>query len=193
MCDRQISVRRVAYELALPTSTVYEIMSDYLGMKKVSTRWVSNLLKPIQRANRVDCCQELLKESEVNPDNYLDRIVTGDETCLYFYGPFSQQEAKIWKKPSEETPTRLRRTRSAEKIMMILSGTNMIFCWPNTCYVEPRSTVLIIHQSSSGCGVPFWRNIVVKLVMECCFFMTIPSFTSAILFRLLFERLASLN
>ena len=48
---------------------------------------------------------------------------------------------------------------------------------------------LFIHQSSSGCTVPFWRNIVVKLVMECCFFMTMPPFTSAILFRLLFEKI----
>ena len=38
MRDQEISVRRVAYELSIPTTTVYEIMSDHLGMKKVSTR-----------------------------------------------------------------------------------------------------------------------------------------------------------
>ena len=27
-----------------------------------------------------DCCQELLEESEVKPDNYFDCIVPGDET-----------------------------------------------------------------------------------------------------------------
>ena len=79
------------------------------------------MLTPIQCANRVDCCQELLKENEVNSDNYLDRIVTGDETCLYYYDLFSQQEAKVWKKVGEETPTRLRRTRPAERIVMVIS------------------------------------------------------------------------
>ena len=49
-------------------------------MKKISTRRVPKLLTSIQRANRVDCCQELLQESEVNLDNHFDRIVTGDET-----------------------------------------------------------------------------------------------------------------
>ena len=39
MCDRQISVRHLAYELPIPTTTVYEIMANDLGMKKVSTRW----------------------------------------------------------------------------------------------------------------------------------------------------------
>ena len=94
MCDRQISVRRLAYELAIPTTTVYEIMSNHLAMKKVSTKWVSKLLTPIQCANRVDCCQELLQESEVNQDNYFHRIVTGDEIRLYYYDLLSQQEAR---------------------------------------------------------------------------------------------------
>ena len=64
-------------------------------MKKVSTRWIPKLPTPIQRANRVDCCQELLQESEVNPDKHLDRIVTGDETWLCYYNLLSQQEIKV--------------------------------------------------------------------------------------------------
>ena len=103
--DRQISVRRLAYELPILTTTIYEIMSNHLGMKNVSTRWIPKLLTPIQRDNRVDCCQELLQKSEVNPDNYFDRIVTGNETWVYYYDRLSQQETKVWKKAGEETPT----------------------------------------------------------------------------------------
>ena len=76
--DPQTSVRRLDYELAIPTTTVYEIIGNQLGMKQVSTRWIPKLFTPIQRANRVDCCQKLLQESEVNSDNYFHRIVTGD-------------------------------------------------------------------------------------------------------------------
>ena len=62
MHDRQISLRCIAYELDIPTTTtVCEIMSNHLGMKKVSTRWVPKLFIPIQRANPVDCCQERAK------------------------------------------------------------------------------------------------------------------------------------
>ena len=95
-------------------------MSNYLDTKKVSTKWVPKLFIPIQRANRVDCCQELLQENKVNPDNCFDRIVTSNETWVYYYDRLSQQEAKVWKKSSEEIPTRLRRTKSAEKIMMVI-------------------------------------------------------------------------
>ena len=89
------SVRRLAHRLGIPTITVYEIMSNqFLDMKEVSTRWVRKLFTPIQRANRVDCCQELLQENQVNPDNCFDRIVTGDETCLYYYDLLGEQEAR---------------------------------------------------------------------------------------------------
>ena len=56
MRDRHISVRRLDYELSIPTTTVYQIISNHLGMKKVSTTWVPKLLTPVQRVNRVDCC-----------------------------------------------------------------------------------------------------------------------------------------
>ena len=66
MRDRQISIRRLAEELAIPKTTIHEIMNNHMGMKKVCTWWVPKLLTPIQCANRVDCCQELLQQSEVN-------------------------------------------------------------------------------------------------------------------------------
>ena len=80
MRNRQISIRRVVYELGIPKTTIQDIMNNHMGMKKVCTRWVVKLLTPIQRANRVDCCQELLQQSEVNPVKFFDCIVTGDES-----------------------------------------------------------------------------------------------------------------
>ena len=47
--DQQVSVRHIFYELPIPTTTIYEIMSNDLGMKKISIRWVPKLLTPIQR------------------------------------------------------------------------------------------------------------------------------------------------
>ena len=66
MRNQQVSVRRVAYELGIPKTITHEIMDNQLGMKKVCTRWILKLLTLIQRANHVDCCQELLQQSEVN-------------------------------------------------------------------------------------------------------------------------------
>ena len=91
MRDRQISIRRLAEELAI----IHEIINNHMGMKKVCTRWVPKLLTPIQWANRVDCCQELLRQSEVNPDKPFHYIVTGDESWIHHYNPLSQLQAKV--------------------------------------------------------------------------------------------------
>ena len=59
----------------------------------------------------------LSREREADPNNDFDRMATGDETCLYYDDLLSQQEVEVWKKSDEETETRFRRTRSAEKII----------------------------------------------------------------------------
>ena len=120
MRDRQISIRRPAEELAIPKTTIHEIMNNHMGMRKVCTLWAPKLLTPIQSANRVDCCQELLQQSEVNRVKFFDCIVTSDESWTHHYDPLSQLEAKIWKRLGEQTPTQLRQERSAGKMMMIL-------------------------------------------------------------------------
>ena len=120
MHDRQISIRRLAEELAIPKTPIHEIMNNHMSMKKVCTRRILKLLTPIQRANRVDCCQEFLQESEVNPAKFFDFIVTGDEFWIHHYDPLRQLEAKVWKRLGEQTPTRPRQGRSAGKIMMII-------------------------------------------------------------------------
>ena len=117
---RQISMHRLAEELSI----IHEIMNNHMGMKKICTRWVPKLLTPIKCVNRVDCCQELLQQSEVNPDNFFDCIVTGDKSWIRHYDPLNQLEAKVWKRLGEQTPTRLRQERSAGKIMMIIFWDN---------------------------------------------------------------------
>lgn len=120
MYDRQISVRRVANELGISKSMVHDIMNNQLGMKKVYTRWVPKLLTPLQRMNRVECCQELLQLIEANPIQSLSRVVTGDESWIYNYDPLTQVEAKVWKRSGEPTPTRPRQQRSIGKVMMTI-------------------------------------------------------------------------
>ena len=84
MRDRQVSIRRIAYELSIPKITIHEIMDNQLGMKKVCTWWEPKLFTP----NRVDCCQE----SEANPDNFFDSTVTDDESWVHYYDPLGQLE-----------------------------------------------------------------------------------------------------
>ena len=116
MRERQISVRCVAEELAIPKITIHKIMNNHMGMKKVCTRWV---LKLFTHRFNVPIVWIVVK-SEVNPAKFFDCIVTGDESWIHHYDPFSHLEVKIWKRLGEQTPTRLRQESSAGKIMMII-------------------------------------------------------------------------
>ena len=120
MRDRQISIRRLAEELAISKATIHEIMNNHMGMKKICTWWIPKLFTPIQRVNRMDCCQELLQQSEVNPAKFFHCIVIGDESWIHHYDPLNQLEAKVWKRLGEQTPTRLHQEGSAGKIMMMI-------------------------------------------------------------------------
>ena len=76
MRDRQISVRRVADQLATTKTSLYDIMSDYLGMKKICTGWIPKLLSPLQCTSRVDCHEEFLENCNQDPTGSFGRIVT---------------------------------------------------------------------------------------------------------------------
>ena len=126
-------------------------MNNHMGMKKVGTQWILKLLIPNQRPFRVDCCQELLQQSEVNPAKFFYSIVTGNESWIHHYCPLGQLEVKIWKRLDEQTPTRLRQDRSAGKIMI------MIFC--------DRDGVLLTEYLPRGATIncPCYASIIEQL------------------------------
>lgn len=67
----------------------------------------------------IEWFKELLQESEAKLTDFLSYTVAGDESWVYRYDPLSQQEAKIWKMPSEPTTTHFSRQKSAGKILII--------------------------------------------------------------------------
>ena len=93
--DQFLFVGRIADELSISKISSYEIMSNYLEMKTVSTRWMPKLFTPLQCANRVDCCEELLENYSQDLTGFFGRIVTRDETWMHHYDPLSLQEAKV--------------------------------------------------------------------------------------------------
>ena len=104
--------------MSIPKISVFETISAYLGMKKVCTRWVPELLTSLQCVNRIDCCEELLENWNQDSTGFFGRIVTRDETWIHHYDSLNQQEAKIWKKSGEKTSTWPWVARSVGKIVI---------------------------------------------------------------------------
>ena len=79
--DRRLTVRMIADELSMNSERVWRIITEDLGMRKVCAKMVPRLLNDGQKENRVQVCQDILKQLEITPD-LLSRVVTGDESWM---------------------------------------------------------------------------------------------------------------
>ena len=97
--------------------SVLTILHDHLGMSKVSSRWVPRMLTPLQKQCRVHFSEENLGLYEADPETFLSRLVTGDETWIHYWDPETKQESMQWKHHDSPTPKKFRTQPSAGKIM----------------------------------------------------------------------------
>ena len=71
--------------------------NGYLGgMSKVSARWVPRMLTDGQKRSRVDISRYLLSRYEHDPGDFIDRIVTQDETWVPHFDPEWKMQSMQW-------------------------------------------------------------------------------------------------
>ena len=85
--DRRITIDKASEMTMVTTQTAQHVLCDVLGLKKVNERWVPRLWTPEQRAYRVTVCNELLDRYQKEGDEFLDRIIVGDEEVVFYYTP----------------------------------------------------------------------------------------------------------
>ena len=62
--------------------TIERIISDYLQLRKITARWVPNILTDAQRIERVRLCEKNLAKFYQGTWRLCD-VVTGDESWFY--------------------------------------------------------------------------------------------------------------
>ena len=77
--DRRITIQQIAYAVGVPNYTENGIIHDQLHMTNVSSRWVPYLVTSDQKHERIQSCQELLARYLAEGNDFLFRIITGDE------------------------------------------------------------------------------------------------------------------
>ena len=88
-------------------------------MRNIQARWIPKLLTEEQKKKRLDVSRHLL-QSYQHDKNYLDRIVTGDESYIFYEQPDTPRTTRVWVAPGEATSTRPIRKRFAPKQMLIV-------------------------------------------------------------------------
>lgn len=80
MMNRRVTIFQVATELGVGTGSVEMVFHEHLGLSKVCARWVSKMLTPEIKKNRVKCCRETLAVMSAGECCLYRRLLTEDET-----------------------------------------------------------------------------------------------------------------
>lgn len=117
MADRRMTIRRIAEITDFSYGTIEKILTDILGLKKLSARWVPRMLTPDQKRSRVLHSEASLAKFSADPDEFLSRFVTVDETWVHHFDPESKQQSMEWHHKGSPPPRKFRVVPSAGKIM----------------------------------------------------------------------------
>lgn len=116
--DRRLTCRELSDDSGLSIGSVHTILSKDLGMRRVSAKFVPRLLSDDQKAGRVTVCREWQEMQASDPD-FIDSLITGDESWVYGYDPETKTQSSQWKSPNSPRPKKARMSRSRIKTMLV--------------------------------------------------------------------------
>jgi len=91
--DRRISAKSIAEKLGISRERVGSIIYEDLDMRKLSAKWVPKCLNAKQKRQRCQSSEQLLESFRRDPNYFLSRLVTMDETWLYHCDPETKQQS----------------------------------------------------------------------------------------------------
>ncbi|UYV70795.1 hypothetical protein LAZ67_8000653 [Cordylochernes scorpioides] len=117
--DRRLSIQQIADTSHISTFVVHGIVTEDLQMRKVCAKLVPKVLTQGQKELRVLRCHELLDLIQSEPD-FLNSVVTGDESWMFEYDPESKRQICAWPTKSSPRPKKARMSKSRIKTMIIV-------------------------------------------------------------------------
>ncbi|UYV73413.1 hypothetical protein LAZ67_10003098 [Cordylochernes scorpioides] len=152
MLDRRMTVRQIEETLGIPKTTVDRIMREHLGFRKISARWVPKLLTPDQKAVRRKLSSDNLALFEANPEEFVNRFVTMDETWAHHFTPESKQQSMKIVYHQDNAPSH----RSLQAMATIYdSGFELLPHAPYSPDLAPSDFNLFPHLKKSLSGIHF--------------------------------------
>ena len=88
-------------------------------MKIVCWRMVPRLLTPEQKEIRKNIFADILQSIENDP-NFLENVITYDESWFFLYDPESKRQSMHWNSPSSPSQKKARQSKPKFKAMMII-------------------------------------------------------------------------
>ena len=98
MEDRRISAKSLAEKVGISREQVGSIFHEDMDMRKLSTKWAPKCLNAFEKRQRCQSSEQLLEifSAGRDPNDFLSRLVTMDETWFYRYDPETRQSNSEW-------------------------------------------------------------------------------------------------
>ena len=84
MNDRKFKVHELADIVKISDGSVFTILHEHLGMRKLCAKWVPRELT-VDQKQRIDASEECLALLNRNKMEFYRRYVTVDKTWVHFY------------------------------------------------------------------------------------------------------------
>jgi len=115
--DRRISAKSIAEQLGFSSERVGSIIHEDLDMRNLSAKWIPKCLNADQKRQRCQSSGQLLEFFRRDPNDFVSRLVTMDETWLYHYDLETKQQSMEWRHSGSPRPKKFRVQKSAEKVL----------------------------------------------------------------------------
>ena len=102
--DRRIKLRELAARIECSYGKVFNIVDEQMNMRWICARWIPKMLTENQKRMRKKSCKRIMGRVLQERPNFLERIVTVDETWISFYMPATTQQSTMWKMPAPPPP-----------------------------------------------------------------------------------------
>lgn len=115
--DRRITIKQLAEILKISFGSIQSILTDSLGFRKVSARWVPRMLTDENKRRRLEISKRNLEMLQRDPDQFCRRVVTMVETWVHHFDPETKRQSMSWKRPSSPPIKKFRVAPTAGKVM----------------------------------------------------------------------------
>jgi len=115
--DHRILANSIPEQLGISVEQVESIIHEDLDMRKLSAKWVLKCLNADQKRQWCQSSEQLLEFFRRDPNDFLSRLVTTDETWLYHYDRETNQQSMEWRHTGSPHSKKLRVQKSAGKVL----------------------------------------------------------------------------
>ena len=120
--NRRFTISELSEEFPqISTTILYRIVTDRLAYHAFCARWVPKQLTNLQKTQRMGSALTFLQRYWEEVDEFLDRIVTGDETWVQFMNAETKERSEQrMHTHSPNKPKKCKQTPSNRKMMAIV-------------------------------------------------------------------------